>query len=900
MTTDKAEHKRNLARERKRRQRDREKQTSPDLTLLRPGVKAPTADPVISSSPQITTGSPQGQMTGAFDRKELRKVDPAFYEVLREGIPLIDGAIGRLVSLNGTVKVIGDNMPLVKELEDFCLNVPVNDMQKGIHAFHQNFANETFEQGFSISEFIATADRKDIDHLRVADSKRIIFRKNAQGRYEPWYRTGEPIVSNYSLPGSIIQQILTSRYGQMVSYNGVEEIKLQPANKIYFSINNENSDPYGVSIMRSLDFVAQTLVTIQNSMKNQAERFGDPMYHVHLEAGGKVGADIEARRKGLQNDFNTVVTSKRSGKSADLVTAGGPNSKVTVQVIGHDGQILTFEIQTRHLLEQIISKTHLPAWMLGIYWSTTERMATLEIEAALADARIRQYAMLPEFIRLFSAFLRLRGRSWKNVTLSPDKGGDWGLVFESPNLRDLVAQAQARFLNAQADQMSAVAGVTAAPATAGTQPGKDSRKLLVVGNDPLRLPLIKGESNTACGCNIPHIVGQKELGRPTPWPELDTVETAYEYDLKARWETLRQRVFMILGLDNQKAAGQSGLTDKRQKAPGDIPGMEDFVFDDTQRAQIMQAFNGWLGELDIDVADSVVRWYYGQAYSLGLIQAAKLIGQGRPILDIIKNKEIFDELIKSGFDLVKENATKAIVQQIMPAMQAQMLAGTNPRHVADTLEKLFGDKNSDWERLARSEMSMAAEKAKLDEWTEWGVKMVEFKPSPDACAICFSVAGDYPIGKCPLPVASTHPRCRCDIVPAKSEVDNKTLTAPSPGTVPGAAAPLQDVTKQLADLSDQVKAVSDSLPGMITDIAGRMKTEIIMPEIKFPEIKMPDINVTTPDIHVTAPDVHVTTPDITVNIENKGQSTKKTLSLQKDDKGRIISGTMQEAPDDGA
>jgi hypothetical protein len=49
--------------------------------------------------------------------------------------------------------------------------------------------------------------------------------------------------------------------------------------------------------------------------------------------------------------------------------------------------------------------------------------------------------------------------------------------------------------------------------------------------------------------------------------------------------------------------------------------------------------------------------------------------------------------------------------------------------------------------------------------------MVEFTPAPDACSICLSVAGDYPISECPVPVENTHPRCRCSIRPAASEVE---------------------------------------------------------------------------------------------------------------------------------
>ncbi len=94
-------------------------------------------------------------------------------------------------------------------------------------------------------------------------------------------------------------------------------------------------------------------------------------------------------------------------------------------------------------------------------------------------------------------------------------------------------------------------------------------------------------------------------------------------------------------------------------------------------------------------------------------------------------------------------------------MEAYDIAGSNPVEVARRLEKLFGDQNGDWERLARSEMSMSAERAKGEEWMAQGIEKMGFSPAPDACPICVSLKGDYPIKECPLPVADTHPRCRC-------------------------------------------------------------------------------------------------------------------------------------------
>ena len=184
----------------------------------------------------------------------------------------------------------------------------------------------------------------------------------------------------------------------------------------------------------------------------------------------------------------------------------------------------------------------------------------------------------------------------------------------------------------------------------------------------------------------------------------------------------------------------------------------------------MKALRDFIGIYRADAPDSPVTWYYGQAWSLGLIQAARMAGRERPVLHILRNREILDELYRSGFDLVRNNATKAIVERILPELDAQVLTGTNPRHVGARLKRLFGAKNSDWERLARTELSMAAERAKLDEWRAEGVEMIEFVPAPDACPICEALAGEYPVAVAPVPGRDTHPRCRCATTVAESEV----------------------------------------------------------------------------------------------------------------------------------
>ncbi len=445
----------------------------------------------------------------------------------------------------------------------------------------------------------------------------------------------------------------------------------------------------------------------------------------------------------IQTEFNAAVRAKREGKSADFVRAVDKDSDITIDIIGANGQVLELEVPSRHVVEQIVSKTGLPPWTLGLQWSTTERLADNQAEVLLADISTRQAAKLPHFYNLVRTLLLLRGRTWKK--------GDWKLEWAQVNLRDVLKQAQARFMNAQADmydRQNAIPAPQVEVKTAGRQ-----------------------EKTSRCGYE-----GEKqEKQRPKPWPALDTVETEYEDRLKDDWADLKNRVFTILGFNGLNGSNHlngacprvAGINSSTKDEIG--PTVSSFVFSDEQRAAIMKAMRDTVNIYNIADPDSPVRWYYGQSYSLGLIQAARLLGKSRPILDIIKNKEIYDELCRSGFALVKDNATKAIVQGIIPEMEVQMLAGTNPRHLAARLKSLFEGQNSDWERLARTEMSMAAEIAKLDEWQEWKVEMVEFTPAPDACPTCIALAADYPIAECPIPGADTHPRCRCSTRPAESK-----------------------------------------------------------------------------------------------------------------------------------
>ncbi len=735
---------------------------------------------------QVRDSSPQGPMTNAFNNWVFRKIDPRFYEVLREAIPMNDTAIDKLVSINGRIEIIGDKADCVAELEDFCRFVPVGPNRHGIQEYRKAMWGEGFEQGFGFGELAATPDLKDIEGLRVADSKYIIYWKNADGLPEPWYLypdkdTGgnRPLVD----PADLMGKIINARYGQTLNYNQQDMVKLSPGNKFYLAPRIENSNPYGISLFRAQPWVAQILATLQNSIKNSADRFGDPMYHVH--SAGKTPADkIQKLIDDLSAQLTTALSVKRAGGSADIVTAGGEASKVDIKVIGHEGQLFEYEVPMRHAEENVVVSSGLPAWMLGKYWSTTERMAQLEVEMVLADGAMRNETETPGLIRLFSTVLAMRGKKWKTITTDPGKPGDWGFRFIQPNLHNEVQTAQARFLNAQADMMSRGGQPSATVRNEGTEVpvgGQASGGAVTIKSEgmDIQVPLPSPHASLltphgrSCSCGASHSelrtlnseLVSKELSRPFPWPELDAIEAEYERDLKYDWNELKKKVFDIVGL---KIPEEQGKVQSPHSSPLTPHGSKAFAFDDAQRQKIMAALDEFLGWNDPADPDGTVRWGYMQSYSLGLIKAAQLMGKERPLLDILKNTGIFDELVNSGFELVKNDATRAITGGIIPAMERFVVEGANPRDAARELDWLFNGMNSDWERLARTEMGGAAEQAKRDEWEARGVGVenfingprdihprcrcsnsvrqeggkwvVVFVPAPDACPACFAAA----------------------------------------------------------------------------------------------------------------------------------------------------------------
>jgi hypothetical protein len=123
----------------------------------------------------------------------------------------------------------------------------------------------------------------------------------------------------------------------------------------------------------------------------------------------------------------------------DFVAVGD----VQIKVIGADNQILDSEIPVKQLLEQIVSKLSIPPFMLGLSWSTTERMSSQQADALTTELFAYRRILTPVIEKICNMYLRLCGNS---------SGID--VIWDDITLQDSVEEARAELYRAQAKSLS--------------------------------------------------------------------------------------------------------------------------------------------------------------------------------------------------------------------------------------------------------------------------------------------------------------------------------------------------------------------------------------------------------------------------------------------------------------
>ena len=353
----------------------------------------------------------EGQPFGVLDRYvPLRGGEIALYRAIREGVPILDAAIWKLVRLCGGVGVRCADPKAQAGLETFFRTVDTGWGQRGIQSFLDRYLDDLFTCGHGLGEIVLTPDGTEIAALLCADPEQVEVKIGDSPLDFTLCRAG--LGEDRALP-----------YQELLLFT-----PFQPT----------GDAPCGVSLLRSMPFLAGILLKIFQATGQNWERAGNLRFAVVCKPGEGEEAFAQERCGLLAREWSAAMQAGREGSVRDFVAVGD----VDIKVIGADGPILDSQAPVRQILEQLVARTGIPPFMLGLSWSSTERMSAQQADMLTTEVTAIRRTVEPALCRTAELWLRLHGFE-----------GRAEIVWEDINLQDMVEEARAELYWAQAEKL---------------------------------------------------------------------------------------------------------------------------------------------------------------------------------------------------------------------------------------------------------------------------------------------------------------------------------------------------------------------------------------------------------------------------------------------------------------
>ena len=339
----------------------------------------------------------------------LTKAERELYSALREAVPLIDAALGKIVRLTGGFGVVTGDGSAQNTADVFVKTVAVNSSGMGLKSFAAAYLDSLLTYGEAIGEMIPSPDGRGIASLYNAslDDAGLAFDKSPL----------EPVVfrreSGACVPVKYPQLVVAGLLGQ------------------------KPGKPRGTSVLAGLPFVSSVLLKILGSLKTNWERIGDVRFAVTYNPPAGAGAvNARQRVKEIAEQWSSAMRDK--GRVCDFVSVGDVN----IRAIGADSQILDCDIPIRHVLEQIVAKLSIPPFLLGLSWSSTERMSSQQADILTSELEYYRLLLTPVIEKIARVYLSAE-------RLDPRVTVEWSNI----SLQDETELAAARLDNARAEQL---------------------------------------------------------------------------------------------------------------------------------------------------------------------------------------------------------------------------------------------------------------------------------------------------------------------------------------------------------------------------------------------------------------------------------------------------------------
>ena len=344
----------------------------------------------------------------------LCRREERLYQELREGIPVLDAAVGKLVRLTGGFQVSCRNGAAQLRMEEFLRTVPCGRGQYGINNFLAGYLDSLLTYGRAVGEMVVAGGKLravcwgDVNALEIQEGSSpldiVLWGPDEHGLMRP-------------LP---YQHLL-----------------------LLTTMNPEPANPYGVSMFRGMPFLAEILMKIYQTIGTNWERAGNVRYSVICKGGDELDPAVaQERGKQVAQEWSRAMEAGKNGTVRDFVAVGD----VEIKVIGGENPILDSEVPVRQILEQLVAKTGLPPFLLGLNWSTTERMSAQQADILTSELWAIRRTVEPAIEKICRTFLALEGLD-NRITI------EWDDI----SMQDITEEAKADLYRAQAEKYRAEA-----------------------------------------------------------------------------------------------------------------------------------------------------------------------------------------------------------------------------------------------------------------------------------------------------------------------------------------------------------------------------------------------------------------------------------------------------------
>lgn len=336
------------------------------------------------------------------------------YQQIREAIPVLDAAVGKLIRLSAGFDVRCPSVQNTAQLQQFLKTVNCGRGQRGIDSFLSAYLDSLLVYGRAVGEMVVAGGHMrgvcwgDVTQLQVREK-----------------------------PDSLDVELCAEDESGQVRPLPYQDLLL------FTTMKPEPEHPYGVSLFRGMPFLAEILLKIYQTIGVNWERAGNVRYSVVCKNDGELDPEAaQERGDQIAREWARAIEDGKNGTVRDFVAVGD----VEIRVIGSESPILDSQIPVRQIMEQLIAKTGLPPFLLGMSWSTTERMCAQQADLLTSELWALRRMVEPALEQICRTYLALEGRDPQVE-----------ILWDDISLQDITEEAKADLYMAQAQQARAAA-----------------------------------------------------------------------------------------------------------------------------------------------------------------------------------------------------------------------------------------------------------------------------------------------------------------------------------------------------------------------------------------------------------------------------------------------------------